>query len=119
MKKIKTAYKSCSVTGVVDDMTEDFPTTSSGTQWAGFTDRVMGGVSSGSLAREVIEMRTANVLRGSVSLENNGGFIQMATNLAQAELESDTVDASAFDGVELEVLCQGDGEHDHETFNVQ
>jgi hypothetical protein len=116
---MKMAYQSCSETGVVDDMTEDFPTTSSGTQWAGFTDRVMGGVSSGSLAREQFQGRTANVLRGSVSLENNGGFIQMATNLAREEVESPAVDASAFDGVELEVLCQGDGEHDHETFNVQ
>jgi hypothetical protein len=116
---MKMAYQSCSETGVVDDMTEDFPTTSSGTQWAGFTDRVMGGVSSGSLAREQFQGRTANVLRGSVSLENNGGFIQMATNLAREEVESPAVDASAYEGVELEVLCQGDGEHDHETFNVQ
>jgi hypothetical protein len=100
-------------------MTADFPTTSSGTQWAGFTDRVMGGVSSGSLAREEFKGRSANVLRGSVSLENNGGFIQMATDLARQDIESNAVDASAFDGVELEVLCQGDGEHDHETFNIQ
>lgn len=116
---MKRAYTSCSVAGVVDDMTEDFPTTSSGTQWKGFTDQVMGGVSSGSLAREKFQGRTANVLRGSVSLENNGGFIQMATNLVREGVDSNAVDASAFDGVELEVLCQGDGEHDHETFNVQ
>jgi hypothetical protein len=100
-------------------MTEDFPSTSSGTQWAGFTDQVMGGVSSGSLAREEFKGRTANVLRGSVSLANNGGFIQMATDLARQNVESNEVCAAAFDGVELEVLCQGDGEHDHETFNVQ
>jgi hypothetical protein len=96
-----------------------FPTTSSGTQWAGYTDQIMGGVSSGSVAREEIEGRTANVLRGSVSLKNNGGFIQMATNLAQAQMDSNAVDASSFDGVELEVFCQGDGKNDHESFNVQ
>lgn len=99
-------------------MTEVFPTASCGTEWQGYTDRVMGGVSSGSLARETFEGRTANVLRGSVSLENNGGFIQMATNLFLPQ-KSNAVDASDYDGVELEVYCQGDGEHDHETFNVQ
>jgi hypothetical protein len=116
LKKIQTAYLSCSVTGVVDDMTEDFPTTSSGTQWAG---RAMGGVSSGSLAREQFQGRTANVLRGRVSMEHDGGFIQMATNLAQEDIDSDAVDASAFDGVEVELLCKGDEEHDHESFNIQ
>lgn len=79
----------------------------------------MGGVSSGSLAREDFAGRTANVLRGSVSLENNGGFIQMATNLFIPQQETNYVDASKYDGVEIQVHCQGDGEHDHESFNVQ
>lgn len=99
-------------------MTEAFPTTSSGTQWSGFTDRVMGGRSDGNLSREKYCGREANVLRGHVSLENNGGFIQMATNLALHQAEKDTVDASSFDGIEMDILCKAD-DNDHALFNVQ
>ena len=57
----------------------------------------MGGVSSAILTREPsFHGRTANVLRGRVSLENNGGFVQMAANLAKdgkwvMEINSGTV----------------------------
>jgi hypothetical protein len=98
-------------------LTEEFPITVSGTQWAGVTDRVMGGASSGTLAREEFEGRTSNVLRASVSLNNGGGFVQMATDLALDQAVSNTVDASAFDGIELEVFYDGDNET--ENFNVQ
>ena len=40
------------------------------------------GPFDGSLSRETIGGRWANVLRGRVSMENNGGFIQMATDLS-------------------------------------
>jgi len=98
-------------------MSDVFPKTSSGTQWSGFTDRVMGGCSDGNLSREIYEGKQANVLRGKVSLENNGGFIQMATNLALDFEQIDTVDASCFDGIELDVRCESQG--DCENFNVQ
>jgi Complex I intermediate-associated protein 30 (CIA30) len=83
-----------------------------------YSDRVMGGVSMGNLSREVFDGRTANVLRGSVSLANNGGFIQMATNLAPASGETSSVDASSFQGVELDVQSFS-GEDGSESFNVQ
>ena len=79
----------------------------------------MGGVSTGHLTREEFDGRTANVMRGKVSLLNNGGFIQMATNLATVQ-NSDArpqVDATSFDGVEVDVQYQGID--DTETFNVQ
>lgn len=117
MTKSKSAYDSCIQTGIIDDMTEPFPTTSSGTQWSGFTDRVMGGRSDGNLAREHYKGRDANVLRGHVSLENNGGFIQMATNLAQQA--DDKVDVSSFDGIELDVLCKSQDNEQAQMFNVQ
>ncbi|KAL3799974.1 hypothetical protein HJC23_007447 [Cyclotella cryptica] len=98
-------------------MSEPFPFTSSGSQWLGITDRVMGGVSSGSLSRETIDGRVANVLRGTVSLENNGGFVQMATDLALDPSVDMFVDASEFDGVELEIYCEG--REMEEKFNVQ
>jgi hypothetical protein len=76
----------------------------------------MGGVSTGHLCREDFDGRTSNVLRGKVSLRNNGGFIQMATNLAHDAKDSRLVDASSFDGIEVDVQYQG--EQEEETFNI-
>ena len=97
-------------------MSEPFPMTSSGSEWAGFTDQVMGGVSIGICTRETISGRTCNLMKGKVSLYNNGGFIQMATALSTDPALSLTVDATNFDGVELDVLYKGD--EDVEKFNV-
>mmetsp|Transcript_2554 Transcript_2554/g.4375 ORF Transcript_2554/g.4375 Transcript_2554/m.4375 type:complete len:279 (-) Transcript_2554:1488-2324(-) len=116
LRKASGAYKSCTETGVVDDMTEDFPFSSSGTRWSAFSDRVMGGLSSGSVAREVCAGRIANVLRGSVTLANNGGFIQMATDLVIPQSKDETVDASDYKGIELDVRSEGPKET--ETFNI-
>ncbi|CAB9502663.1 complex i intermediate-associated protein 30 [Seminavis robusta] len=116
MRKAKSAYTAVTVDGLVDDLSEPFPVSSSGTQWAGFTDQVMGGRSSGSITREVMDGKLANVLRGKVSLENNGGFVQMATDLALDPSVSRTVDMSNYDGVELEVIYKGDREQ--EDFNI-
>lgn len=102
---------------MVDDLSEQFPFTSSGNQWSAFTDTVMGGKSNGSLSREEIEGKSANVLRGHVSLANNGGFIQMATDMALDPSVALTVDASDFDGIELDVLHGGSMAK--ESFNVQ
>lgn len=117
VKKALAAYKLCTDSGVIDDLTEEFPITCSGTEWAGVTDRVMGGGSSGTLAREVYHGRLANVLRAHVSLENGGGFVQMATDLALDPAISSVVNASNFDGIEAELFYDGDSEFD--DFNVQ
>jgi Complex I intermediate-associated protein 30 (CIA30) len=84
----------------------------------------MGGISMANLAREVFDGRTANVLRGRVSMANNGGFIQMATNLApfSSDYSSSrkTVDASRYDGVEIDMQNFNDEvEGQTENFNVQ
>jgi Complex I intermediate-associated protein 30 (CIA30) len=78
------------------------------------SDQVMGGVSMGNLLREEYAGRIANVLRGKVSLENNGGFIQMATNLGISP-----VDASKFVGIELDVHNGIESDAGSEQFNVQ
>lgn len=49
--------------------------------WELVTDRVMGGVSSGRIQKTVIMGRPANRMTGRVSLDNNGGFIQIAADL--------------------------------------
>jgi hypothetical protein len=126
LRKAKAAYQSCVVSGVIDDFSNEFPLTSFGSEWSGFSDRVMGGISTGSLEREIVQERPCNVLRGSVvpltSKKNNNdgsGFIQMATELALDPAVSRLVDASEYDGIELDVLCKGDTDAETETFNVQ
>ncbi len=86
-------------------ITRPLPRAANGAAWQMITDRVMGGVSSGSLQRETVADRPALRLRGTVSLENNGGFVQMALDLTP---NGAAVDLSAYDGFELEV--QGNGE---------
>ena len=64
----------------------------------------MGGVSRGTLTRETVAGRPALVIRGDVRLENNGGFIQMALDLARPEAPgSGTLDARLWQGLEIDV----------------
>ena len=69
--------------------------------WRLVTDAVMGGVSRGSIAKETLEGREAIRMRGDVSTENNGGFIQIALDLAP---ETGSFDAGGFTGLEMDVL---------------
>jgi hypothetical protein len=85
---------------VIDDLSHPAPMAAIGTQWQLLTDRVMGGVSQGTMHREVVAGRLAIRMRGEVSLENNGGFVQMALDLAAG---GRTMDASAWCGIELDV----------------
>lgn len=71
--------------------------------WEFVADTVMGGVSTGKVTWDA-DRETAR-LTGDVSLENNGGFVQMAADLAAGR---QLFDASAFDGVEIEL--RGNGE---------
>ena len=76
-----------------------------GMDWACVTDRVMGGVSTGGLTRRSVNGRPALHLTGAVSLANNGGFVQMALDLAAP---GNVLDASGFSG--LLVTLRGNGE---------
>lgn len=69
-------------------------------QWEYVSDQVMGGVSDGRMTRAENAVR----LTGQVSLDNNGGFIQMAFDL---DAQGAAVDASDWTGISLEV--QGNG----------
>lgn len=73
--------------------------------WEYVADTVMGGVSSGAVTRENVAGREATRLTGNVSLDNNGGFIQMAFDLAGGAV----MDASGFAGVEMQVYGNGAG----------
>jgi hypothetical protein len=93
---------------IIDDLSSDkLAVTGSG--WVLISDRVMGGVSSGSVRREVVAGRPAIRMRGGVSLENNGGFLQIALDLGEAGAP---VDASSWAGIRLDVIGNG------QTYNL-
>jgi len=78
---------------------------SNGSRWELISDRVMGGVSDGRLTVETVAGRAAVRLRGTVCLENNGGFVQMALDLRS---DGGPVDASTWQGLALEVMGNGE-----------
>ncbi|WP_420405934.1 CIA30 family protein [Nisaea sp.] len=90
---------------VIDDLSRPHPEAVTGTNWELVSDRVMGGVSGGTIVREEVAGRMALRMRGEVSLENNGGFLQIALDLAPG---GDSIDASGWRGMELEVLGNGE-----------
>jgi hypothetical protein len=90
---------------ILDDFARDDSISLAGTSWRGFSDRVMGGISEETVALSMIEGRRALRLSGDVWLENNGGFIQAALDLAP---EGQSLNASAYSGVVLIVLGNGE-----------
>lgn len=93
------------VAAVIDDRRSGDRRTRLGTRWELLTDTVMGGVSAGRLNSVVIDGREALLLEGEVRLDNDGGFLQMATDLAP---DGGPVDAAGWTGLELDV--HGNGE---------
>ena len=83
---------------IIDDLSRGAPEASIGTSWQLFTDQVMGGVSTGTMSRELVGGRLAIRMLGDVRLENNGGFVQLALDLSP---DTGVVDASAWSGIEL------------------
>ena len=79
-----------------------------GTEWRFIADTVMGGVSSGNVMIDSHNGKNCLCMRGNVSTENNGGFVQMALSLS----ERGTFDASDYDGVEIEIAGN------NEVYNV-
>ena len=56
------------------------------TNWKMITDQVMGGISQGQFNYQKIGDDNAVILTGSVSIKNNGGFIQIRRNLNHVNL---------------------------------
>ena len=90
---------------VIDDLGREPPVSTIGTRWQLFTDRVMGGVSKGTMEREMVAGRPAIRMRGDVNLENSGGFVQIAIDLTP---DGKAQDASGWHGVELDVFGNGE-----------
>lgn len=81
---------------------------SNGAEWRGVTDSVMGGVSACEIHTDVVGGKPCLHLFGTVSLENNGGFVQASLDLAMPNL----LDATGYQGIEIEVLGN------NQTYNV-
>jgi len=90
---------------IIDDRTSDNLSSSLGTQWRLVTDQVMGGVSNGELTLDNYKGKNCLRMRGDISTDNNGGFVQIALDLTQDE----PLDASAYAGIELSIF--GNNEH--------
>ena len=88
---------------LLDDFTGPQGVSTHGTRWMAFTDRVMGGVSDGRVTW-VEEDEPRMRLEGEVSLENNGGFVQVALPL---EGEQGSLNAAEYAGVRLRVRGNG------------
>lgn len=88
----------------IDDRSSGDLHASIGTDWRVVADTVMGGVSSGSLVPTDVAGRSCLRLRGNVSLENNGGFVQASLDLHPAG----TLDVRDFQGLELDVYGNGE-----------
>ena len=89
----------------IDDLSNPAPLAANGADWQLFTDQVMGGVSRVTMVRETVASRAAIRMRGDVSLENNGGFMQMRVDLHP---NGSPFDASGFEGIEIDVCGNGE-----------
>jgi len=93
---------------LIDDFSSRDGVSALGTSWRRFTDQVMGGVSRAASRFVEIEGRRALRLTGQVSLENRGGFIQVALDLRRG---GSTLDAGGYKGVRI--LVRGNGQQYH------
>lgn len=81
---------------VFDASHHDGQTTELGGRFEAITDQVMGGISLATSRLERVHGRWALCLSGQVRLENNGGFVQLATSFE--------VDAAAYSVLRLDVV---------------
>ena len=95
---------------MIDDLSQPPPRAGNGAAWELVADRVMGGVSTGTMRREVVQGRDAIHMRGDVSLANNGGFLQIALDLAP---DGAPVDAGRWAGIEIDVIGNGESYNMH------
>ena len=84
---------------IIDDRLRGDVYANNGKPWRAVTDTVMGGISKADLQVTTVSGKPCLHLSGKVCLENNGGFVQASLDLGADEL----LDASAFEGIEIEV----------------
>lgn len=87
---------------LIDDFSQRDGRATIGGQWQGFSDRVMGGLSSLRAGYAEADGQSHLFLRGQVRLDNNGGFIQVRLPLGDRR----GMDLSEWDGIRLEVRAE-------------
>jgi hypothetical protein len=87
---------------VIDDFSGEV--SALGTRWQAFTDRVMGGRSDISAVIGETDEGAVLQMSGTVTTENNGGFIQVRLPMAEAG----SFDASEYTGVFLTLRGRGE-----------
>lgn len=85
---------------LIDDFSSRNGVAVIGTEWRGFTDRVMGGRSDMQVGYRDDGDQSVLQMRGQVRLDNNGGFIQARLPFHR---NGSDFDASAFEGVAVRV----------------
>lgn len=90
---------------LIDDFSASDGKSPLGTQWELLTDRVMGRISTGNMGFETHDGRTTMHVTGSVSLENNGGFVQARLSLNPRRRN---FNAGAYDGVQVTIKANGE-----------
>lgn len=90
---------------IIDDFELPRPRTALGTRWQAFSDRVMGGVSDIRAGRDVVDGKACLRMRGHVTRDRGGGFVQVALDFAPGGA---AYDARRFSGIEL--LVHGNDE---------
>jgi hypothetical protein len=70
-------------------------------EWAGFTDQVMGGSSTGEVYQDNILGKGCLHMQGNVNCENGGGFVQVAMRPAD---DRQFFDVSDYSGLQILVL---------------
>lgn len=85
---------------LIDDFSSRDGTAVIGTQWRGFTDRVMGGRSDMQVGYREDNGSPVLGISGQVRLENNGGFIQARLPLSA---DGGNFDASKFSAIGVRV----------------
>jgi hypothetical protein len=88
---------------IIDDRISGDLNASNGKSWHAVSDSVMGGISKAELHAAVVAEKSCLRLKGAVSLENYGGFIQASLDLG----ENGLLDARDYNGIEIEVWGNG------------
>jgi len=84
---------------IIDNRIRGDACANNGQPWRAVTDTVMGGISKADLRVTTVSENPCLRLCGEVHLENNGGFVQASLDLGT----HGSLDASSFDGIEIEV----------------
>jgi hypothetical protein len=90
---------------LLEDFSSGNGASSYGTKWKFYSDQVMGGVSEGKASTIKTDQGEGMRLEGTVKLENNGGFIQIALPLKKGW---SALDASRYEGIRIRI--KGNGE---------